>query len=323
MEDKRILPLLLLLELQQLTDENHVISQAELREELMEMYDVSISRNTFKEIIESLTSPSLPEHLQVKNKSKKQFSALYKDAYFTNGELDFLLDVIYFARDLNYQQKKDLIHKLYQLTNAFYQREHKEVRLTDLKDDQGLTDYFLRYEKVQEAIHTRKKIQYRSKSGHVHAVSPLALIRSNDTVTLLSKVKDKNHVIPLALYNLNDLVILEETAESTHGLVDIPDRFNLKRFVDTHRESWSGQLYSVRIIFDSHFKGNIIRDFAPKEETFRVNKKNDTITVNIQSTKDAIVRYALENIRRMTILSPPEIVEAVKEQLQQGLEKYQ
>lgn len=321
--NKRIIPLLALLELKKSTDENHPISQAKLRETLAETYDLEINRNVFHEIVESLMTETLPSHWQVKNKAQRQYSSLYTENYFSYAEMDFLLDVIYFARDLNFSQKEGLMKKLMGLMNDAYEKEHKNLNVEDLKNDQGLADYYLRYATVQQAIFDRKQIQYRSQSGNRHNVSPLALMRTNETVMLLSRVENKNHVVPLALYNLNELKILKTPAETTRGLVDIQGNFNLKRFVDTHHESWSGTLYSVRIAFNPRLRGNIARDFAPPENSYRQDALNHQLLVTIQSTKNAIVRYALENIEALTVLSPPAIVEEITQRLTLGLEKYQ
>lgn len=313
------LRLLTLLELKRLTNPNTPIRQKDLLEHMENTYDITLNRNTFHTLLTSLTENNLPATIRVKKKSATQY---YVDHYFSPAEMDYLLDMIYFARDLNYDQKRSLIEKLLQLIDDDYQKKHKSIHFDDLKNDRGLDDYFLRYATIQQAIFDHQRIQYTSKSGHTHVVSPLALIRGNDTVIVLTRVGNKDHVISLALFNLNALKILNQKSDSSRGLTDVPGQFNLKNFVDSHRDNWSGQLLPVRIKFDSYFKGNILRDFAPAENTFQSDPETDSISVNIQTTETAIVRYALENIDRLTVLSPPQVVEKIAEKLTAGLNKY-
>ena len=120
--------------LKRYTDEDHRLSQKEIREILEKEYDMSVDRKAIKRNLMELAdfgyNVEYSESVRVNQRGEEE--TIYTDWYlerdFSDAELRLLIDSLLFSKHIPYSQCKELIEKLEGLSNQYFKARVKHIR---------------------------------------------------------------------------------------------------------------------------------------------------------------------------------------------------
>lgn len=161
--------------LKRYTDENHRLSQKEIRNILEREYDMTVERKAVKRnlmnLIEFGYNINYSESVRIfKDKDGKEqenviLSDFYLEREFTDSELRLLIDSVLFSNHIPYKQDKELVDKLASLSNIYFKKRVNHIaRMPEDKTDNK--QLFYNVELLDEAIDKRSKVCFHYLEYH-------------------------------------------------------------------------------------------------------------------------------------------------------------
>ena len=167
---KKLLPMLILDILRKDSDENHRLSQREIRDILKTEYDMTVDRKAIRRNIGALLEMGFPiEYAEVRRlvpnaeTGEPEESVLLTDFYleraFTDSELRLLIDSLLFSGHLPRKQCRELVDKLEALSSKYF-RAHVKHICTVPETAPRNAQLFYTIESLDEAISAGKKVAF-------------------------------------------------------------------------------------------------------------------------------------------------------------------
>ncbi len=230
---KKLLPFNILEILQKYTDENHRLSQKEIQTILARDYDMTVERKSIKrnlmDLIEmgyEIEYTTITRMTANKTTGEKEENNILTGFYlirdFTDSELRLLIDSILFSDYLPYNQCKELVKKLENLSSDHFRRRVRYVR--DMPKERSLNqEIFFTLDLIDEAIAAEKQIRlaYEVDGNKTEMrVSPYQMMIQRGMYILICSQEKHDHTSTLRLDCVKDVSILDRHARPYSTLCD-------------------------------------------------------------------------------------------------------
>jgi predicted DNA-binding transcriptional regulator YafY len=359
---KKLLILYILDILQKYTDEEHTLSQKEIRDILKKEYEMPVDRKAVKrnllnlieygsdieyrevprkEIFRKKDSASDEDTKDFADKESSEDNLLWTDFYlkqkFTNEELRLLIDSLLFSKHIPYSQAKDLITKLESLSNIYFKSRSQYIYPlpVDRTDNRqvfyniGILDEAIRKKKKVSfeyvEYHTDKKMHLKKrKDGSVreYIVTPYQMAAQEGKYYLICNYNKYDDISNYRIDRIRNIQILEEKGKPFETL------------------KWSGHqpmnlneymkehvyMYSSENAF---VKFRIIKamisdmiDLFGKDMTF--SEETDThVSVSVHVNERAAEQFAKNYAPDVVILQPKRLRDKLRDDLKKSWEAYE
>ena len=169
-QPKKLLILNILDILRKYSDADHGLSQKDIADILKRDYNMTVDRKAirrnllslmecgyeieYSETVRTVTNPKTGEE-----EESYIWSDFYLERDFSDSELRLLIDGLLFSRHIPYSDCKNLVEKLKNLSNVYFNSHIKHIaRMPDDKTDNK--HLFLNIELLDEAIIKQKKVSF-------------------------------------------------------------------------------------------------------------------------------------------------------------------
>lgn len=266
------------------TDEDHLLTTAQIEDILREEYGMDTFRKTIKADIEILQKVGFD--IEMIKSSQNKYHMLTR--MFSVPELKLLMDAVESSKFISKKKSEELTGKLSKLAG-----DHQAATLKRNIDVEGRikTDneqvYYV-VDAINEAINQGKKISFLyftynelkekqlKNNGNPYVFSPYKLVWNGDYYYMVG-YSDKHESI--GMFRIDRIVkapdILEEAA------VPIPDDFDINRYLNTMLRMYDGDRKKVKLICDNDVIDSMIDKFGEDIEIQRTTKTTSIVTLNI------------------------------------------
>ena len=324
-QSKNLMVLYILKILKEYTDEDHRLSQEEIREKLEQDYEMTVDRKSIKRNLENLKAEGceINSTTNKRGSGKKQNETntdYYIESDFDDSELRFLIDGLIFSKYIPSNQCEDLVNKLKKLTSKYFNPRIEFIQ--SLKDDKKMNkEIFYTIGVLDDAIREKKKVKFNYCSYDIdkklkpkkdvktgknkeHIVNPYYIIATQGRYYLLCKYDKYEDTAHLRIDRIQNIEILGEAIDQKASKPDLP-----KHMVE-HLYMMSGESGLVRFDFKKEILNDVI-DWFGTDIILQEKKEgvvNAQVTVNYESMKFWAMQYG-ENV---TVLSPKSLVDKIK-----------
>ena len=327
--------------LKRYTDENHRLSQKDILEILENEYSMKADRKAIKRNLMNLTESGYEieysESIRV-NKNKEE-ETLYTDWYlvrdFTDAELRLLIDGLLFSKHIPYSQCKELIDKLKNLSNKYFDAKVKHIR--NLPENiPANKQLFLTIEVLDEAISKNRQVSFvyneygtdkkrrpvKTGKGEIreYIINPYQIVATNGRYYLICNYDKYDDVSNYRLDKITDIRLLDSPAKPMKNVAGLENGLNLPKHMAEHIYMSPGRSVPAKFRAKSYLAGDII-DWFGRDVRFS-NDTGDTVEVQVTVNEQAMIFWALQYGQHVEILQPIELREAVKNAVLEIAEKY-
>lgn len=327
------------------TDENHRLSQKQIVDILRRDYNMVVDRKSIARNLSNLMEAGYPiEYTEtarsyVNKKGETEISYILSDFYlerdFTDAELRLLIDGLLFSKHIPYSQCKELVEKLEGLSNQYFRAHVKHIRtLPDAMPknkelfwtievlDEAIT------KELQVAFHynhfgTDKKLHPRLNSrGEMrrYVVNPYQMAAINGRYYLIGNADRHDDVVHYRLDRISAITLLDTPAKPARQVKGLEHGLNLPKHMAEHVYMFEGDSVPVTFRMKKNIMDDLIdwfgADVALSDET------DDEVTVRVTVNWYAMRNWALQYCRFVHILTPTDLAQTVKEDLQKALKNY-
>ena len=311
--------------LQEHTDENHLMTYADIGEKLYMTYGIEIERKTIAGNIDILI-----EHgFDITKRGKNGLFLGERD--YEDGELLFLIDAIYSSKTMPSKYAKGLVSKL---TKNFSKHKRKRFNHLEKFDDENSIDnkqIFYTIEVLNDAIEQKKKVEFQygaynidkefklKGDGRFYKINPYFMVNNRGKYYLVCNYEKYNDIANYKIECISNIRILDEPIKPIDQ-IDGGKNLSVKDYIKEHIYMVSGKTIDAKVKIDNENKVNDFVDWFGKDVF--LTKENDSVVARLKVNEEALVYWSLQYGEHVEILEPAETRQKIKNTLESILKKY-
>ena len=343
---KKIIILYILNILRKYTDANHPMTQQQIVEKLLSDYGMEVNRSTVKRNIEDLIDAKydigyreVRRYHTDKKTGEKEETFIYTDLYyehdFSESELHMLIDGLLFSRSVPYKQRKALIDRLGGLSSSYFNQRMNHVRCMS-SDSPENRQLFYNIHILDEAIVEGKQVRitygYYGMDMQLHEnvnedgsrkwqiLNPYQMVTSEGRYYLICNKDNYDTVANYRIDRIIDIELLEKPAKPKNQVEGLEDGLNMEDYVYQNLNMFSGKPEKVEFVIPKKAVSVVI-DFFGKHVRFH-EEEDGTVTCSLLVSRESMKRWAVQMAGTVRVVSPPELVEEVREEIRKAAALY-
>lgn len=343
--------------LQKYSDEKHSLIQKEIIEILENDYQIFVERKTVKENLEKLISYSeqskdMTIDYQIKErkgKNKKtgeetiayEFTNFAYEHEFTQSELRLIIDSLLFSKHIPHQHRKQLIRKLENLTSKYFDSRVSHILSVP---DRSMTNNELLYniEILDEAISNNLKVSFHYNRYNVddhgklifeprknedgsakeYVINPYQMVAADGRYYLICNHDRFDDISHYRVDRITNIQLLNTNQKSLKQIKGYEHGLDLKKYMEEHIYMFTGDSVTVSLRLKKYALNEFIEFFNPENLQFS-DQTEDEVTARIRVNRLAIRNWALRYALHVQVLSPEDLVEEIKSDIEQAWKNYQ
>jgi predicted DNA-binding transcriptional regulator YafY len=246
-----------------------------------------------------------------------------------------LIDGLLFSRSVPYTPRKELIEKLGRLAGPGFSQRMKQVHSMNADAPQN-PKLFWNIEVLDEAIAEGKQVEIvYGRYGtdlQLHAslnedgtekkqlLNPYQLVASDGRYYLICNKDNYDNVANYRVDRIMKIRKLDTPAKPGNQVAGLENGLKLEKYMYQHVNMFSGEPEMVKFIIPKSFVSVVIDFFGSHVSFFE--KEDDTISCNIEVSREAMRHWAGQFADVVRVVSPPELVEEIREDLRKACANY-
>ena len=323
-QSKKMMAFDILEVLQRYTDENHRLSQEEIRQILRDKYDMEVDRRSIKRNLMDLMDMGVDiqysectRMMRDKQTGEDEEQSIMTDFYlqrdFSDCEIRLLIDELMDLKYIPYGQRKQLITKLEGLSSIYFKKNHRN-RDGKVERENTNSQLFYTLDIIDEALSKKAMVQffyrhyYADDNGKIniqhekYIVSPYETVLSKGRYLLVCD--DDNGLKEFRLDYIYDIILVEGKT--------------MERICD--RDGRRCETANVKILIGETILEEYIDEFGIEGVTIRRAKEGLAISAKLDI--NMVLGFAIRNPGMVEVLSPASLRTKVVKMYQKGLQKY-
>ena len=343
---KKIIILCILQILRKYTDENHTMTQQQIADKLLSDYGLEVSRSTVKRNVTDLIDaeynvqyrPIARTHTDKKTGETEE-NIIYTDLYYeheiTQSQLRMLIDGLLFSRSVPHSARKELIESLCELSSIHFNKRMSKVHCLSADSPQN-PELFLNIELLDEAIEKGKQVEitygqygtdlklHKARNGDGsekrQVLNPYQLVANEGRYYLICNNDKYDSVANYRIDRMMNIRLLETSAKPKNRVEGLGDRLDLQEYVFQNLNMFSSRPENVEFVIQKNYVSLII-DFFGKHVSFH-EQGDGTVSCRLKISGTAMKHWAVEHANIAKVVSPPALVEEIREEIRKAAELY-
>lgn len=323
--------------LKKYSDENHRLTQQRIAELLKSEYLMEVERKTIKRNLMNLLEidDKICYTEDVRKGKDGEDVTVYSDWYyqhnFDNSEIRLLIDSLLFSKHIPHSQCKQLIQKLYGLSNVYFDSRIKHIR--SLPENQPENkELFYTIDILDEAIAKNKQVLFTYNSygtdkklhprkAEKYSVNPYQMAATNGRYYLICNVDKYDDIAHFRIDMITNIELTEKSRKPLKKVKGAENGLVLPKHMAEHIYMFSGESVRVEMRAEKYIVSELI-DWFGKDIEFK-DESSDYVTAVVMSNETAIRKWAVQYALHVQITSPPELVNNIKQDINEAMKKYE
>lgn len=326
--------------LRKYTDEDHRLSQKDIIDILKTEYDMTADRKSVKRNITSLMEMGYEINFSEDLRMFPNKDGVLEESYilsdfwlerdFTDSELRLLIDGLLFSKHIPYSQCKELVDKLEGLSNQYFKSRVRFISTLPETAPKN-RELFYTIEILDEAIAKGKQVAFtyngygtdkklHPKRDREYIVNPYQMAATNGRYYLIGNYDKYDDLANYRLDRITGIHLLDTPVKPVRHVKGLKNGLYLPTHMAEHLYMFSGESVPVSFRMKKNILNDVI-DWFGTDIAFS-NETEDEVTARVTVNKRAMRYWARQYCGTVKLLSPSDLVETVKSDLQWAVEQY-
>ena len=321
-EPKKLALIRILQILERHSDSEHPIKHDKIVELLENEYGLVVERKAIGRNISLLNEAGF----EIETSKKGSYLA---ERTFEDSELRLLIDGVLSSGYITAKHSKDLIEKLCSQANKYFRPRVKNIYSVNDWNKTENVSVFYTIEIIDEAIEKGKQVRFEynkygaDKTLHRtsrQTVSPYQMILHNQRYYLMGYNEKWKEMRYYRMDRITNIQILDEPSTPLRTIKGFESGIDYKRFSSALPYMFADEPQMVEFIADGWAIDQIV-DWFGKE--IRIEERQDgRFLVKVRASVNAMEYWAMQYLNAVEIISPLELRERIKKNVQIANEKY-
>ena len=343
---KKIIILYILQILRKYTDAEHTMTQQQIVDRLRADYGLTVNRSTVRRNLEDLIDAGYEiQYTEVvrshtdRKTGEKEESVIYTDLYyqhdFTELELRMVIDGLLFSRSVPYKQRKQLIDKLGKLSGSYFNQRMNHMHCMSADSPQN-PELFHTIDVLDEAIAGGKQVAvtygYYGTDLKLHkgrnpdgsekrqTLNPYQMVASEGRYYLICNNDHHDNVANYRIDRIMNIQLLDTPVKPGNQVAGLEDGLNLQNYVYQNVNMFSGRAEKVEFLI-AKSSVSLVIDFFGKHVSFR-EQPDGMVSCRLNVSREAMKRWAVQFASTVRVVSPPELVQDIQEEIRKAAAHY-
>lgn len=323
LEPKKLALLRILQILEDETDKEHPYTQAQIIKRLAEKYDITVERKAVGRNLSLLKEAGF-------GIESTKAGSFFDDRTFEQSELRLLVDSILCSRYINKKHSEDLIEKIVALGGKNFKSHVKHIYSVGKWSKSDNIEFFYNIEIADEAIERAKQITFhynkfdetaRLKKTYRQIVSPYQMILHNQRYYLMAYNEYWKNMAFYRMDKITDVEILDKPQTPIRSVPGYKNGIDYKDLAISRPYLYADKAEKIVVACDKALMDDVVDWFG---NGVSVRKGNEgQIVVTLYASKDAMLYWALQYGRWAKVLEPADLVQKIKQTLEDVLKSYE
>jgi len=320
--NKKLSILYILEILKDYSDENHLLTQAEIINKLYSKYGMECERKSISSNIDSL--------IDFGYDIIKQSNGCYlASREFETSEIQFLIDAIFSSKSINSSHSKQLANKLSNFLSTYQRKQYNYTYKADDINRTNNKQLFYTIDIINEAIKENKKVKFNynrfyldenKKSKKSYLINPYFLINNQGSYYLVCNYEYFNKIANYKVDRIENIEIVDKPIKPITELEGCENGIDKAKYANENIYMFSNDSIKATIKINNEYSVNYVSDWFGKNAKFY--KKDDEIYADLKVNEQALIYWCLQYGESVEIVEPLQTREKVKNIISSMLEKY-
>ena len=323
--NKKLSILYILDVLKNYSDENHLLTQADIAKKIYSLYGMELERKSISSNIESLIDYGY-------DIVKTANGCYLAGGEFEPSEVSFLIDAVFSSKSIDSKHSKTLTNKLSKFLSVYKRKQYNYIYKADEIYRTNNKQLFYTIDVLNQAIAEKKKVQFnynrvyfdkdvkKHKASKRYVVNPYFLINGQGRYYLVCNYDYFNEIANYKLELITNVKILDEPIKPITQLKGCENGFDIAKYVNENIYMYNSEPVTVVLKIENDYAVNYVQEwFGGNVEFF---KKENTMFARIKTNEQSIVYWCLQYGASVELVEPKHVREKLKEVTQRIADKY-
>ena len=313
--------------LKKYSDEEHMLSAAEMQRKIKKIYDVEIDTRTIRRNI-NLLKYKLDYDISTREENGKGYY-LNRDPEtdFEQGEVRAIIDNLSYANYIVPSVAKQIIKKCKNMQTVYENEKLKDYQIYSVNSKTENAEVIKNIEDISNSIYNNNKIKFEYWKYEITnklekqivstpTVSPFAIVYNKQEFYLIGIKDGQNKFYHYRLDRMKNVKELNEkiTIKKT--------KTQIKEFAESTVEMFGGPKEEIEAICNRLLLNSIFDVFGKNVTIEKISGDEDSFKLIVDSNPMGFRMWAMRNIDMVEVIKPEKLRNEMKEIVQKAMEKY-
>lgn len=302
--------------LKKYTDEEHIISVAEIQRKVKEIYDVDIDPRTIRRNINLLKYKLNYDISTREDNNKGYYISRDPETDFEAGEIRAIIDTFNYSNFIAPSIAKGIIEKCKNLQNVYENEKLKDYQIYVPDNKTQNKEVIKNMEDISEAILNNNKISFEywkyrlndkleKQISSTPTVSPYAIVYNKQEFYLICLKDEKEELSHYRIDKMKSVKVIKDSK------VERKTKKEIRDFALSAVEMFGGETAKITVICNNILLDEVIERFGKDVKISKIDDKSFQLTVeaNLMGFKFWVMR----NMDLVTVLKPEILRAEIKE----------
>ncbi len=324
---KKAITICILKILEDYSDYDHPLTQADIIKKLEHNYGIQAGRNAVRRNLSLLCE--LGYDICTHEESGR--GTYLREHMFDNTELLVLIDSVLTSRYIPENNAKQMIDKLGKLSNCHFRQRIPHVHRLDEWHHQRNKEFFLNLEVLSDSIEQNRQVAFRynrpAEDGVLYpvrpnkdVVSPFAIVCSNEQYYLIACYAGYDDVRHVRIDRMTEIEMLDEPARALGEMPGYGQDLSIAKYAAEHNFMHGGKVEQIVLRMQRSCAGDVTDTFGAAAVMNKIDE--NTMEVVICAAPEGMRFFALQFAPVCEVIEPQSLRETIKEDIRNLVQKY-
>lgn len=324
--NKSLLIMYVLSILKEYTDEEHPLTQKEIKDKIYSIYGAECDRKTIAEKIDALIFVGY-------DIVKLSSGGCYLGSReFEPSEISFLIDAVFSSKSIDSKKSKDLAMKLSLFLSKQTRKKYNYIYKSDEISRTSNKQLFYTIDILHDAIEQKKQVEFLYDRAFVskekqekqnkkrYVVSPYFLVNNQGKYYLVCNYDYFDDIANYRLEQIKDIKILETPAKPIEKVKGFEKGLDIAKYANENIYMFSSESVSATLKLYNEYVVSSVYDWFGSSA--RIYTKGDEIFADIKVNENALVYWCIQYGESVELVSPQKTRDKIKKQIENLMKKY-
>ncbi len=311
--------------LKKYSDEEHMLSVAEIQRKVKEIYDVDIDPRTIRRNINLLKLKLNYDISTREDNGKGYYISRDPETDFEAGEIRAIIDTFNYSNFIVPSVAKGIIEKCKNLQNVYENEKLRDYQIYVPDNKTQNKEVIKNMEDISEAILNNNKISFEywkyklddKLEKHISStptVSPYAIVYNKQEFYLICLKDGKEELSHYRIDKMKSVKVIKDSK------VERKTKKEIRDFALSAVEMFGGETTKITVICNNILLDEVIERFGKDVKIEKLDE--NTIKMTVEANLLGFKFWAMRNMDIVTVVSPSELRKEMKEIVEKAYKEY-
>ena len=311
--------------LREYSDENHLLTQAQIADKLYSIYGLEVERKSISSNIDSLIDLDF-DIIKTSN------GCYLASREFEPSEIAFLIDAVFSSKSINSKHSKELAKKLSNMLSKYKRNNYKYIYKADEINRTDNKQLFYTIDVLHQAIEENKQVEFNynryyfdkdkndKKKQRTYLVNPYFLINNQGKYYLVCNYDYFDEIANYKIDLITNIKIVDKPIKPITKLKGCENGIDIAKYANENIYMFHNKTVTATLQIDDEYSANYVQEWFGKNSRFF--KKDDKVFAEVKANEQALVFWCLQYGEAIELASPQQTRALIKEQTLKLSERY-